>query len=139
MTTTTSRKQMFQVLSLVLCVFAFVAVFMIGTTTTAYCEGADTIQQAFSNTTKKIYDVMRAVIIPCCIVALGFAGFNFIAGGNQGGEKARKTVIGVCCAVFFVVFAPVIMNTIGGFVSTDGAGNWDGYNPLTPQATTPKK
>lgn len=126
-----SRKQMFQLVALFLCVVSLVGVIMIGTATTAYCADAATnIQEAFSNMTKKIYDIMRAVIIPCCIVALGFAGFQFIVGGNQGAEKARKVVIGVVCAVFFVVFAPVVMSTIGGFVTTEGSGTWSDYNPL---------
>lgn len=134
-----SHKQLFQLLALALCIFTFVGMFMVGTATTAYCadpeeedvgDVADTIQSAFSQMTKKIYDVMRAIIVPCCIVALAFAGFQFLVGGSQGAEKARKVVTGAILAVCFVVFAPLVMNTVGGMVTENGTGDWDDYNPL---------
>ena len=105
---TQSHKHIFQMVALLLCVVAFVGVIMVGSTTVAYCAGenqetigeaATNIQEAFSKMTKKIYDVMRAVIIPCCIVALGLAGFQFLFGGTKGAEKARTVVIGVIAAV----------------------------------------
>lgn len=128
---TDSRKHLFQVLSLTLCVFAFVGMLMIGTATTAFCEdNLESIENAFSSVTEQGYKIMRAVVVPCCIVALAFAGFHFLVGGSQGGEKARKTVIGVCLAMFFVVFAPMAVNTVANMVAQNGNSGWDNYNPL---------
>lgn len=126
-----SKKTSFQILAMTLCVFALVGIVMLGSTSIAFCEGADeTIQTAVSGITEQIYKIMRAIIIPCCIVALAFAAFQFIAGGSQGAEKARKAVIGVIASVAFVTFAPMVMNTIGGFLADSGSGDWDSYNPL---------
>lgn len=135
---TRSNKQLFQLLTLCLCVFAFVGMIMFTNATVAFCEDpevpdsdiATTIQGAFSGLTKQIYDIMRAVVIPCCIVALAFAGFQFLVGGNQGAEKARKAVIAVLLTICFVVFAPLVLNTIGNMVKNNGTGEWDKYNPL---------
>lgn len=133
-TNATSHKQMTQIITIALCVFLFVGMFMLATTTSAFCtENPDVgndIQNAVSQVTEKIYDIMRAVIVPCCIVALGFAGFQFIFGGNQGAEKARKVVFASGAAIGFVVFAPMVVNTIAGMVENSGTDNWDNYNPL---------
>lgn len=130
---TTSHKQMTQIITIALCVFLFVGMFMLATTTSAFCGDEDlsnTIQGAVSGVTEKIYDIMRAVIVPCCIVALGFAGFQFIFGGNQGAEKARKVVFASGAAIGFVVFAPLVVNTIAGMVKNSGTDDWGNYNPL---------
>ena len=135
----TSNKQLFRLLALCLCVFAFVGIAMLNGTTVAFCEDtttpsdadvATTIQGAFSGLTKQIYDIMRAIVIPCCIVALAFAGFQFLVGGNQGAEKARKAVIAVILTVCFVVFAPLALYTIGDMVKSNGTSDWNSYNPL---------
>lgn len=133
-TTATSHKQMTQIITIALCVFLFVGMFMLASTTAAFCDDEDlgnTIQGAVSGVTEKIYSIMRAVIVPCCIVALGFAGFQFIFGGNQGAEKARKVVFASGAAIGFVVFAPLVVNTIAGMVKTSGKDDWDNYNPLS--------
>ena len=132
-TNATSHKQMTQIITIALCVFLFVGMFMLATTTSAVCGDEDlsnTIQGAVSGVTEKIYDIMRAVIVPCCIVALGFAGFQFIFGGNQGAEKARKVVFASGAAIGFVVFAPLVVNTIAGMVKNSGTDDWGNYNPL---------
>ena len=135
-TNATSHKQMTQIITIALCVFLFVGMFMLATTTSAFCTSGNTgnvgndIKTAVSQVTEKIYDIMRAVIVPCCIVALGFAGFQFIFGGSQGAEKARKVVFASGAAIGFVVFAPMVVNTIAGMVKNSGTDNWDTYNPL---------
>lgn len=132
-TNATSHKQMTQIITIALCVFLFVGMFMLATTTSAFCGDEDlgnTIQGAVSGVTEKIYDIMRAVIVPCCIVAFGFAGFQFIFGGNQGAEKARKVVFASGAAIGFVVFAPLVVNTIAGMVENSGTNDWGSYNPL---------
>lgn len=129
--TTSTRKQITQIMSMALCVFVFVGFILVGTANVAHCaSAADTIKGIVNNLAGQGYAILRAIIIPCCIVALAAAGFQFIAGGNQGSEKARKTVIAVGCAVAFVVFAPVVVNLIGTAVKDQGSGNINNYNPL---------
>ena len=137
-TNATSHKQMTQIITIALCVFLFVGMFMLATTTSAFCDEAqlgDTIQSAVSGVTDEIYNIMRAVIVPCCIVALGFAGFQFIFGGNQGAEKARKVVFASGAAIAFVVFAPLAVNTIATMVKNAGNDKIDNYNPLYNPST----
>lgn len=133
-TNATSHKQMTQIITIALCVFLFVGMFMLATTTSAFCaENPDVgndIQNAVSQVTEKIYSIMRSVIVPCCIVALGFAGFQFIFGGSQGAEKARKVVFASGAAIGFVVFAPMVVKTIAKMVSNNGNSAWNEYNVL---------
>ena len=136
---TISRKQMFQVIAMTLCIFAFVGMVMLTTTTAAFCDDAkdvaNTITNAFSKITENVYGIMKAVIVPCCIVALAFAGFQFLIGGQQGAEKARKVIIAVACALAFIIFAPIVVKAITSIVKSgngqDGA-SWDDFNPLKP-------
>ena len=138
MLTINSRSK--QLLTLALCCVLFVSVFMLASTNVAFCattaktttSGVATgIENAFSQITEQIYNIMKAVIVPCCIVALAFAGFQFLMGGNQGAEKARKVVIGCACAIGFVVFAPMVVKAVAGIIKAgnDDSG-WDDYNPL---------
>ena len=133
-TNTTSHKQMTQIITIALCVFLFVGMFMLATTTSAFCTNSDVgndITTAVSDITKEIYNIMRAVIVPCCIVALGFAGFQFIFGGSQGAEKARKVVFASGAAIGFVIFAPMVIKTIAKMVSDSGTTDkWNDYNVL---------
>lgn len=124
------RNSMFRMFALALCVFAFVGMVMVGTSTTAFCAGADSITTAANNLATKAYTIARSVIVPIAICALAFAGFQFLIGGTQGSEKARKVVIGCVCAIAFVVFAPMVVQTVGGFVKDEGKGDLSGYNDL---------
>ena len=132
----TRSKQMFQLLTLALCVFAFVGMIMVGSTTVAFCAGSGvstTINNAFSRITEEIYNIMKAVIVPCCIVALAFAGFQFLIGGNQGAEKARKVIIAVACALGFIIFAPIVVKSITAIVQSgndSASDDWNSFNPL---------
>lgn len=129
-----SRNHLTRAMALTLCICAFVGIVLIGTASVAYCtttgDAVGTMQGIISGLTDKGYQLLRQIIVPCCIVALAAAGFQFIIGGSQGSEKARKTVIAVACALAFVVFAPVVVNLIGGEIATQGQGNISGYNPL---------
>ena len=131
MFTNVSRKSMFQMAALTLCIFAFVGIVMMGSATTAFCaDTSASITDAVNNITNNIYKIARAVVVPISIVALAFAGFQFLIGGNQGAEKARKVVIGCVCAIGFVVFAPMVVKTVAGYVSGEGTNNIKDYNPL---------
>lgn len=128
-----SRKSLYQMIALTLCVFAFVGVVMMGSAATAFCASS-TILDAVNTVTDEIYTIARSIVVPICIVALAIAGFQFLIGGNQGAEKARKVVIGCVGAICFVVFAPMIVKTIANAVSTEGSGGVDKYNPLKPKS-----
>jgi uncharacterized protein YggT (Ycf19 family) len=131
----TRSKKMFQMLTLALCVFAFVGVIMVGSTTVAFCDTgvSSTIKSAVSGITEEIYNIMKAIIVPFCIVALAFAGFQFLIGGNQGAEKARKVIIAVACALGFIIFAPIVVKAITTIVQSGNANatdDWNSFNPL---------
>lgn len=131
-TNTTSHKQMTQIITIALCVFLFVGMFMLATTTSAFC--ADDINKDIPATITDIannaYKIMRSIVVPICIVALVMAGFQFLIGGNQGAEKARKVVIGVISALCFVVFAPVAVNSVAKLLQNNGNSGLSNYNPL---------
>lgn len=136
--TESNRKFLYQAAALTLCIVLLVGIFMLGSTTVAFCadDAGETIQSAVSEVTKKIYSVMRVIVVPLAIVAVGFAAFQFFFGGNQGPEKAKKAIIAAGAGIGIVVFAPVIINTIASAVSGSGSTDkWDDYNPLNP--TTP--
>lgn len=131
MFTMNSRSK--QLLTMALCCVLFVSVFMLSTTAVAFCADVSTgIENAFYKVTEEVYNIMKTVIVPCCIVALAFAGFQFLMGGNQGAEKARKVVIGCACAIGFVVFAPMVVKLVAGIIgnSNDSEKKWEDYNPL---------
>lgn len=135
MFSTHSNKQYRQILSLVLCCVMFVGVFMLATTATAHCATTSAIstgiENAFSKITEQAYNIMKAIIVPCCIVALAYAGFQFLIGGTQGAEKARKVVIGCACAIGFVIFAPLVVSSITSIIqSGQSEKGWSDYNPL---------
>ena len=128
---TTTRKNISQIISLALCVFVFVGFVLVGTANVAYCaSAAETIKGIVNSLTSDGYNILRAIVVPVCIVALAAAGFQFIIGGTQGSEKARKTVIAVGCAIAFVVFAPVVVQLIGNAVKDQGNDDIGNYNPL---------
>lgn len=130
-TNATSHKQMTQIITIALCVFLFVGMFMLATTTSAFCDDiANDIPSAITSVTDKAYTIMRSIVVPICIVALVMAGFQFLIGGNQGAEKARKVVIGVCAALCFVVFAPVAVQSVASLLKDNGTGGLSKYNPL---------
>ncbi len=131
-----NRKTLSRMLVYMLCLTLCVSMVMVGSMSVAFCTddvagAGDAIQGAVSGMTEQIYSVMRAIIIPMCIIALAFAGFQFLVGGTQGAEKARKAVIGVVLAIAFIVFAPLFGKAIGSWVKDEGTGDWDGYNPLS--------
>ena len=132
MFTMNSRSK--QLLTMALCCVLFASVFMLSTTAVAFCadDVSTGIENAFYKVTEEVYDIMKTVIVPCCIVALAFAGFQFLMGGNQGAEKARKVVIGCACAIGFVVFAPMVVKLVAGIIanSNDSENKWENYNPL---------
>lgn len=123
-------------IALMLCCIMCCSIFVMGNTSLALCAPdpttsvAEDIGDAVEDVTENIYSTMRKIVIPICIVVIAAAGFYFVLGGSQGTEKARKVIIGAVVFLILVVFAPVIGKSLGDMFSSQGAGEWGGYNPL---------
>lgn len=121
----------------VLCCIMLVSVMMLGTSTVAYCSNTgttnnpgDAIQSGITEMATQIYTTMRAIITPLTIIAFAFAGFQFLTGGNQGTEKAKKTLIAGGMGLALVIFAPLFGQAIATWFASQGSGSLDQYNPL---------
>ncbi len=88
------------------------------------------ISQAINQVAAKIYTTMRQIITPAVIVAFAFAGFQFILGGSQGPEKARKYIIGGLVAMVLVIFAPLFGQAVALWFAAFGGGDLSQFNPL---------
>lgn len=134
MTLHTSRPNMHRCFAMLLCFMMVASMFICANVDVAMCTTKNTagsaIQNAVSDMSNQIYTVMRAIVIPLVICGLCIAGFQFLIGGNQGSEKARKIVIGCLFAVAFVAFAPLFGQAIGTWVASSGTGDLSKYNPL---------
>lgn len=135
METITTRNRTLKTISMMLCFIMVCGIFLFANASIAMCTGGaaeagTAIQSAVTDMSNQIYKVMRAIVIPLVICGLCIAGFQFLIGGTQGAEKARKLVIGCLFAVAFVAFAPLFGQAIGSWVSGSGTGDISGYNPL---------
>lgn len=131
-----------QILVILLCCIVLTGFVMLCTSGIAFCTGgeatpgdatdaaADAISNAVNQMATKIYQTMRSIITPIVIVAFGFAGFQFLMGGAQGTEKARKTMIGSCIGLAIVIFAPLFGQAIATWFAASGGGDLSQYNPL---------
>lgn len=124
---------------MVLCCVLLVAVAMVGTSQVAYCtttpaasttNPGDAIQAGITEMATQIYTTMRAIITPLTIIAFAFAGFQFLTGGTQGTEKAKKTLMAGGMGLALVIFAPVFGQAIATWFQAQGGGTLDQYNPL---------
>ena len=93
-------------------------------------NATDTIERAVESGAEKIYNLMRAIVIPIIIVMIAWAGLQFAIGGAKGTESAMKIFKGCCGAVIFVVFAPIIGQGIGNMFKDSGSGTFDSFNSL---------
>lgn len=105
-----------RLVKLSLCVLLLTAVILLGNSATAFCapgeDKVDIITNSVEDVATETYKGARAIISPLCIVALAFAGFQFIVGGQRGADMARKTVIACLFAIAFVGFAPMLIQTV---------------------------
>lgn len=127
-----------RVVSAVLCVCLLLMLFMSSTPVFAAEDentntetGTSAIENAVNEGAQKIYNLMRAIVIPIIIVLIAWAGLQFAIGGAKGTESAMKIFKGCCFSVIFVVFAPIIANEIGNWFKDSGGGDLSNYNPLT--------
>lgn len=130
------NEVLLRTIALMLCCVMCCSAFVMSNIHVAFCEtdaevdAAESIGAAVDDVTDNIYQTMREVVIPICIVVIAAAGFYFVFGGNQGTEKARKVIIGAAVFLILVVFAPVIGKSLGEMFSSQGSGEWSSYNPL---------
>lgn len=54
------------------------------------------------------------------LLALGFAAYQILAGGEKGMEKAKKTILYTAIGIAIVFLAPTIINQISGWFSNSG-------------------
>lgn len=131
---TNRKSMMLRTVAMMLCCMMFCSVFLLGTSSVALCDdlenAAGEIQNAITIMTETIYTTMRKIITPIVIVALGFAGFQFLLGGNQGTEKARKAIIAACIGLALVLFAPLFGKAIATAFMSSGSGDFSSYNPI---------
>lgn len=126
-----------RVVSAVLCVCLLLMLFMSSTPVFAAEDektntetGTSAIENAVNEGAQKIYNLIRAIVIPIIIVFIAWAGLQFAIGGAKGTENAMKIFKNCCYSVVFVVFAPIIANEIGNWFKDSGSGNISNYNPL---------
>lgn len=126
---------------MVLCCVILIAVAMVGNSQVAYCtaaadpatgssDPASAIQTGITQMATQIYTTMRAIITPLTIIAFAFAGFQFLTGGNQGTEKAKKTLMAGGVGLALVIFAPLFGQAIATWFAGSGTGDLGQYNPL---------
>lgn len=130
-----SKQRMIQQLtSIVTCCAMMLGMFMFMTVSTAFCTGTNTagqnIQNAVNDGANQIFTVMRAIVTPICIVLFGFAGFQFLLGGQQGTEKARKTIFAAVLGLALVLLAPLFGQAVATWFANSAPNDLKDYNPL---------
>ena len=100
----------------------------------AFCTAGamDAIKNAVYQGAGHIYSLMRVVVIPLVVVAVAWAGLQFLFFGSRGTENGKKILMGCAAAVVVVVCAPIIGNLLGSWFANIGTGDLSGYNPLDP-------
>lgn len=129
----TKNRMIQQLTSIVTCCAMLLGMFMFMTVSTAFCSNTtagDNIQNAVNDGANQIFTVMRAIVTPICIILFGFAGFQFLLGGQQGTEKARKTIFAAVLGLALVLLAPLFGQAVATWFANSATGSLDNYNPL---------
>ncbi|HIT33423.1 MAG TPA: hypothetical protein IAC31_02175 [Candidatus Faecousia intestinigallinarum] len=121
-----------------ICALLLIFAILAGNTSVVFCvegdaigQAGDAIVNAVSYGSYQVYLVMRAVVIPLCIVVLAWAGLLFLGGGNNGPVAAKKMFLACFAAVVFVTCAPMLGDALGSVFADFGNGDFSNYNPLT--------
>ena len=147
----TSKRQMRSVISLMMCCVLMMSMFLFLNVDTAYCRGTtggttgnagttaagDNIQNAVNDGAQEVIRVMRAIVTPICIILIAFAGFQFLIGGQQGTEKARKTLMAAALGIAVVLLAPLFGQALATWFANASSGNLSDYNPLANETIAP--
>lgn len=68
----------------------------------------------------EVYDIINTIALPLAALSIAYAAFQFFLGGQQGVEKAKKTVIWTIIGIALVYLAPYLVTQIKGWF--DGSG-----------------
>lgn len=127
-------------LCMVLCFVMVLSFTLVLNTEVAFCEttpaetdssaSIDQLSQIGTVVASAIYRLIRSVITPMVIIAFAAAGLQFLLGGNQGTEKAKKIILGACAGLILVVFAPQIGDFLGSQFAAYGGDDLSNFNPL---------
>lgn len=128
-------SNMIRTLCLFICCAMVLTFALVCNTEVAYCTSTGTdvglaLEEAITNIANEIYKAMRGIITPFVVIAFAAAGFQFLLGGNQGTEKAKKYIFGGAIGLVFVVFAPVFAQQLALWFASYGASDLSSYNPL---------
>ncbi len=127
-----------RVLAFVLCMMMAMSTMMFSTSTVAYCAdeaaATETAANNIANSVEQmagwIYQTMRAIATPITIVIFAYAGIQFLVGGSQGTEKARKACFSGIFGLALIAFAPVLGQAVATWLVGSFDGNLGNYNPL---------
>lgn len=132
-----SKRQIRSIISMVMCCVMMLSVFMFLNVDVAFCasgeansEAASAIQEAINDGAEQVITVMRAIVTPICIILIAFAGFQFLIGGQQGTEKARKTLMAAALGIAVVLLAPLFGQALATWFADAMQGDLSNYNPL---------
>lgn len=130
-----------RVLAMVMCLMMAMSVMLFSTSTVAYCadettpadptqNAANAITEGVEKMANQIYTTMRAIATPITACIFAYAGFQFLIGGAQGTEKARKACFAGVGGLALIVFAPLIAQAVATWIKDSGTGDLGDYNPL---------
>lgn len=94
----------------------------------ALAAGATTtITQGVSDGMKEVYNLIGSVTLPVASVVFAFNAIRMMMGGQRSMENAKNGML-VCCIVIAIVwFAPVIINTVGGWFKGGSVWSFDTF------------
>lgn len=132
-----SKRQIRSIISMVMCCVMMLSVFMFLNVNTAFCSGTgaatsagENIQNAVNDGANEVITVMRAIVTPICIILIAFAGFQFLIGGQQGTEKAKKTLMAAGLGIAVVLLAPLFGQALATWFADAAGEDLSTYNPL---------
>lgn len=68
----------------------------------------------------EVYDIINTIALPLAALSFVYAALQFFFGGQQGVEKAKKTMIWTIIGIALVYLAPYLVTQIKGWF--DGSG-----------------
>lgn len=86
--------------------------------TAALAASAEDIASNINSGIYRLYDIATKVILSVALVAVIIIGFNILTGGDRGMDIARSRAIRVVLAVIIVYLAPLLIENLGGWVTS---------------------
>ena len=82
----------------------------------------DAIKTGIQTGAQKIWDILKAVVLPLAAVALAICAVKILWGGQRAAEEAKGTAIKIMIAIALVLLAPALVDVVGKWFS--GNSNW---------------